>query len=131
MESRKRIQIENRKSILIVDSELNVLNLLSFVLASDYDLTIKNSGIEALSWLSKGNDPDLIISSLRIPYFDGSCFINDLRISGFYRNTPVILLSGSENLESIVKSLSFKVGSYLEKPFNPILLKSKVEHLTA
>lgn len=131
MESRKRIQIENRKSILIVDSELNILNLLSFVLASDYDLTIKNSGTEALSWLSKGNDPDLIISSLRMPYLDGGCFINDLRISGFYRNTPVILLSGSENLESIVKSLSFKVDSYLEKPFNPIVLKSKIEHLTA
>ena len=131
MESRKRIQIENKKSILIVDSELNILKLLSFILASDYDLTIKNSGIKALSWLSMGNDPDLIISSLRMPYFDGSCFIKNLRISGFYRNTPIILLSGAENLESIVKSLTFKVDRYLEKPFNPIILRSKIEQLTA
>jgi two-component system chemotaxis response regulator CheY len=131
MESRKRIQRENRKKILVVDSELNILKLLSFILAADYDLTIKKSGIEALSWLAEGNDPDLIISSLRMPYFDGSSFIKNLKISGFYRNTPVILLSGAENLESIVKSLSFKVDSYLEKPFNPIVLKSRIEHLTA
>lgn len=131
MESRKRIHIENRKSILIVDNELNILKLLGFILASDYNLIIKNSGIEALSWLTKGNDPDLIISSLRIPYFDEDNFLKSLRISSVYRNTPVILLSGSENLESIVKSLSFKVDSCLEKPFSPIILKPKIAHLTA
>lgn len=131
MESRKRIQRESRKSILIVDSELNILKLLSFILVADYDLTIKKSGIEASSWLSEGNDPDLIISSLRMPYFDGNCFIENLKINGFYRNTSVILLSGTEHLESVVKSLSFKVDSYLEKPFNPIVLKSEIEHLTA
>jgi len=131
MVSRKRIQRNNRKKILVVDSELNILKLLSFILAADYDLTIKKSAIDGLEWLSEGNDPDLIISGLRMPYFDGSSFIKTLKVSGFYRDTPVILLSGAENLESLVSSLSFKVDSYLEKPFNPTVLKSRIEHLTA
>ncbi|MFC3559034.1 response regulator [Pedobacter jamesrossensis] len=131
MEIRRRIKKENKKRILIVDSDLNILKLFSFILAADYNLTIKKSGIEALSWLTEGNDPSLIISGLRTPYFDGTSFIKNLKISGFYRNTPVILLSCTESLESIVRSLSFKVDSYLEKPFNPIVLKSEIEHLTA
>lgn len=121
----------HRKSILIVDDELSILKLLSFILAADYDLIIKKSGIEAIAWLEEGNDPDLIISDLMMPYFDGSSLIRNLKISGFYRNTPVILLSGAEDLAEKVKNMPFKIDSYMEKPFNPAALKSEIAQLIA
>lgn len=120
-----------KKSILIVDDELSILKLLSFILASEYDLIIKKSGIEAIAWLEEGNDPDLIISDLMMPYFDGSTLIRNLKLSGFYRNTPVILLSGAEDLSDKVKQMPFKIDSYLEKPFNPAILKSQIAQLIA
>jgi CheY-like chemotaxis protein len=98
-------------------------------LSADYELVIKKSGIEAISWLEEGNDPNLIISDLMMPYFDGSTLIRNLKISGFYRDTPVILLSGAEDLEAKVKEMPFKIDSYLEKPFNPAVLKSKIAEL--
>ncbi|WP_342327890.1 response regulator [Pedobacter sp. FW305-3-2-15-E-R2A2] len=122
---------DHKKSILIVDDELSILKLLSFILASDYDLIIKKSGIEAIAWLEEGNDPDLIISDLMMPYFDGSTLIRNLKLSGFYRNTPVILLSGAEDLADKVKQMPFKIDSYLEKPFNPAVLKSQIAQLIA
>nr|WP_068892554.1 response regulator [Pedobacter panaciterrae] len=118
-----------RKQILVVDDELSILRLLTFILSADYDLVIKKSGIEAISWLEEGNDPNLIISDLMMPYFDGSTLIRNLKISGFYRDTPVILLSGAEDLEEKVKKMPFKIDSYLEKPFNPAVLKSKIAQL--
>ena len=119
----------NRKQILVVDDELSILRLLTFILSADYDLVIKKSGIEAISWLEEGNDPNLIISDLVMPYFDGSTLIRNLKISGLYRDTPVILLSGAEDLEDKVKNMPFKIDSYLEKPFNPAVLKSKIAQL--
>ncbi|WP_214226812.1 response regulator [Pedobacter sp. B4-66] len=119
----------NKKQILVVDDELSILRLLTFILSADYDLVIKKSGIEAISWLEEGNDPNLIISDLMMPYFDGSTLIRNLKISGFYRDTPVILLSGAEDLEAKVKEMPFKIDSYLEKPFNPAILKSKIAEL--
>lgn len=119
----------NRKQILIVDDELSILRLLTFILSADYDLVIKKSGIEAIGWLEEGNDPNLIISDLMMPYFDGSTLIRNLKISGLYRDTPVILLSGAEDLEDKVKNMPFKIDSYLEKPFNPAVLKSKIAQL--
>ena len=119
----------NRKQILVVDDELSILRLLTFILSADYDLVIKKSGIEAISWLEEGNDPNLIISDLMMPYFDGSTLIRNLKISGLYRDTPVILLSGAEDLEDKVKNMPFKIDSYLEKPFNPAVLKSKIAQL--
>ncbi|GAA4202093.1 chemotaxis response regulator CheY1 [Pedobacter jeongneungensis] len=120
-----------KKHILLVDGGLDLGKLLNFILAPEYKLTIKTNGIDALSWLEEGNDPDLVISSLRMPFFDGSVFIQSLKCSGFYRNTPVMLLSGEENLEDKIKNMSVRIDSYMEKPFDPAILKNQISRLIA
>ena len=118
-----------KKQILVVDDEVSILKLLNFVLANDYDLIIKNSGVEALTWLEEGNSPALILSDLEMPYFDGSSFIHNLKISGFYRDTPVIILSGAINLEERVFQMPFKLDAYIPKPFNPVQLKEAISNV--
>ena len=115
-----------RKQILVVDDELSILKLLNFILSKDYDLVIKQNGADAISWLEDGNDPALIISDLEMPYIDGGSFIRNLKISGFYRDTPVILLSGADNLDNIVSKMPFQADCYFKKPFNPAELKSSI-----
>ena len=115
-----------RKQILVVDDELSILKLLNFILSKDYDLVIKQNGADAISWLEDGNDPALIISDLEMPYIDGGSFIRNLKISGFYRNTPVILLSGADNLDNIVSAMPFQADCYFKKPFNPAELKTSI-----
>ena len=115
-----------KKQVLIVDDELSILKLLNFVLSNEYELIIKTSGVEAISWLEEGNSPDLILSDLEMPYFDGSSFIYNLKISGFYRDTPVIILSGASNLEERVSKMPFQLDDYIPKPFNPTQLKEAI-----
>jgi CheY-like chemotaxis protein len=115
-----------KTQVLIVDDDLSILKLLNFILSKDYDLIIKNSGLEALSWLEEGNDPDLVISDLQMPYLDGLTFVRNLKISGFYRDTPIIVLSGADNLSEQVADMAFKVDAHLQKPFNPVALKSAI-----
>ncbi len=118
-----------KKQILVVDDEVSILKLLNFVLSNDYDLVIKNSGVEALTWLEEGNSPALILSDLEMPYFDGSSFIHNLKISGFYRDTPCIILSGAINLEERVSQMSFTLDAYMPKPFNPVQLKEAISNV--
>ncbi|MES2457697.1 MAG: response regulator [Bacteroidota bacterium] len=120
-----------KKQILIVDDEVSILKLLNFVLSNHYDLVIKTSGVEALTWLEEGNSPALILSDLEMPYFDGSSFIYNLKISGFYRDTPVIILSGASNLEARVAQMPFKLDDYIPKPFNPTQLKEAISNVFA
>jgi len=115
-----------KKQILVVDDEITILKLLNFVLSQDYELIIKTSGVEALSWLEEGNSPALILSDLEMPYFDGSSFIYNLKISGFYRDTPVVILSGADNLDERVANMPFKLDAYVSKPFNPAQLKQAI-----
>lgn len=115
-----------KKQILVVDDELSILKLLNFILSKEYDLVIKQNGADAITWLEDGNDPALIISDLEMPYIDGGSFIRNLKISGFYRDTPVILLSGADNLENIVAQMPFQADCFFKKPFNPAELKSSI-----
>jgi DNA-binding response OmpR family regulator len=115
-----------KKQILVVDDELSILKLLNFILSKDYNLVIKQNGADAISWLEDGNDPALIISDLEMPYIDGGSFIRNLKISGFYRDTPVILLSGADNLEKVVEQMPFQADCFFKKPFNPAELKLSI-----
>lgn len=115
-----------KTQILVVDDDLSILKLLNFILSKDYDIVIKNSGLEALSWLEEGNDPALIISDLQMPYLDGQTFVRNLKISGFYKDTPIIVLSGTENLGDLVAEMPYNIDSYLHKPFNPTSLKAAI-----
>lgn len=115
-----------KKTLLIVDDDLSILKLLNFILSKDYEIVVKNNGIEAFGWLEDGNMPKLIISDLQMPYFDGQSFIKNVKISGFYRDIPVIVLSAAHDLEEQVSGMPFKVDAYIHKPFNPTTLKTAI-----
>ena len=118
-----------KKQILVVDDDVSILKLLNFILSKEYTVVMKTSGIEAFGWLEEGNYPELIISDLQMPYFDGTSFIRNLKISGFYRHTPVIVLSGADDIKEQVEKMSFAVEGYINKPFNPVSLRSVINNV--
>lgn len=124
-----KAQNTSKKKILLVDDELAILKLLEFILKDEYELITRNNGFDALSWLDNGNIPDLIISDMEMPYFDGADLVKSIKVSGFYREIPVIVLSGSESLENIKAKIPYDISGLMSKPFNPGLLKEKIKTL--
>lgn len=113
-----------KKQILVVDDETSIHKILNFLLSTDYNIVVKQDGAEAISWLEAGNNPDLIISDLEMPYVDGESFIRSLKVSQTHRDTPVILISGADNLELIVERMAYRADFFFKKPFRPAELKS-------
>lgn len=118
-----------KKKILIVDDEISVLKLLEFILKDEYQPIIKQSAIEALSSLNSGEIPDLIISDMEMPYFSGVDFVRSLKTSGYFRNIPVIILSGSDSSENIKARIPYLINAIMMKPFNPVYLKEAIRTL--
>ncbi|TSD66551.1 response regulator [Inquilinus sp. KBS0705] len=118
-----------KKTLLIVDDDLSILKLLNFILSKDYEIVVKNNGVEAFGWLEDGNMPTLIISDLQMPYFDGQSFLKNVKISGFYRDIPVIMLSAAHDLDEQVANMPFKIDAYIHKPFNPTTLKTAINQV--
>ncbi|GAB3937184.1 response regulator [Mucilaginibacter myungsuensis] len=118
-----------KKVILIVDDDLGILKLLNFILSKEYEIVVKTNGFDALDWLELGNLPDLIISDLAMPTFDGQAFVKNVKISGFYGDIPVVLLSAAHDLDEQVGKMPFRVEAFLQKPFNPNILKTEISKI--
>ncbi len=116
------------KRILIIEDDEPLCWLLDKILTGKYDPVIMKNGLEALSWLSDGNLPNLIISDLNMPALDGLELLENVRSSGILRDIPVIMLSASDEPEKRRKCLALGASNYLIKPFEPQLLIEEIEN---
>jgi DNA-binding response OmpR family regulator len=117
------------KIILAVDDAPSILFIIESIFQEQYQVVLKKNADEALSWLQEGNFPDIIITDIKMPGMDGWVFIRHLKFSGYFKNIPVLVLSGNENSEDRIKYLREGVEDILVKPFNPIELQLRVENI--
>ena len=89
--------MNNKRTILIIDDHDCIRLLLGSILSKNYEVVTKKNGLEAMAWLSSGNIPDLILLDLVMPSLNGFDFLKNLRTSGFFRNIPVLVLSGNDD----------------------------------
>ncbi|SEK62600.1 response regulator [Parapedobacter koreensis] len=115
-----------KKQILLVEDEPTIQRLLYFLLSKDFDLRIAGNGYEAFLLLEAHRIPDLIIMDWVMPHLDGKSFLKCLKVSGFYCDIPVIVLSASENINEELNGLPYAVDKCLRKPFDPIILKQAI-----
>ncbi len=120
-----------KKKILVIDDEMSIRMLLENFLSKNYDVITRNDGMEGLKWMEEGNMPDLIVADIQMPNLDGYEFIKNVRSSGFFKNIPLIMLSGIESSQEKVKCLKMGANDYMVKPFNPEELSIRIELLLA
>jgi DNA-binding response OmpR family regulator len=104
----------SKQSILVVDDEQHVRELLKRILEEEYDVILANNGKEALEKF-KGKKPDLIISDIRMPEIDGLQLLQNIREES---NIPVIVLTGVNDPDTVIKAFSLETDDYVRKPFS-------------
>ena len=118
-----------KKKILIADDNDNIRMLLTEFLKSDYELVVFDDGAGILNWLKTGNIPDMIISDVKMPIVNGWDLVNNLKLSLFYKNIPIIVLSGIEKSQERIKFLEAGADEYMMKPFSPQELKARINNI--
>lgn len=120
-----------KKKILVIDDELSIRMLLENFLSKTYDVQTCNDGMEGMKWLESGNIPDLVVADIQMPNMDGYDFIKNIRSSGYFKEIPLVMLSGIESSQEKVKCLKLGANDYMVKPFNPEELAIRIELLIA
>ena len=114
-------------TILIVDDEQDILDLLEFTLSGiGYDVIccIDTSNVKDIL---DQEDISLIIMDRNLPGVEGSVFIKSLRDEGY--NIPTIFLSAKDSDDDILEGFERGGDDYITKPFNLNLLKARVNAL--
>ncbi|MBH2003304.1 MAG: response regulator transcription factor [Sphingobacteriia bacterium] len=112
--------------IIVVEDEITMQLILKKYLGEQYEVEIFKDGVDALAFIQQGNVPDLIISDLNTPVMGGLGLTQQLKASDFFNSIPIVILSGEESSEMIIKCLEAGADDYLVKPFNPKELEARL-----
>jgi len=116
--------------IVRVDDDEHVSYLLDFLLERNGYAVIKaNDGREFLDIFEIGLAPDLVLLDIMLPYIDGFELIKKIRNNPFWKNTPILVLSGCESEKDIVHGLDAGANDYITKPFQPMELIARIKRL--
>ncbi|MFC2005126.1 response regulator transcription factor [Chloroflexota bacterium] len=115
--------MEEKASILVVDDEVYIRQLLKQVLENEgFAVTVAVDGNSALALLVK-TDPDLVLLDIRMPGPDGYEVLERIRKIS---NVPVLMLTGLIEETSLVHSFALGADDYIRKPVHTAALIAKV-----
>ena len=117
-------EMDYKKTILIVDDEKMILNLLSCNLIKEgYNVIEATDGLEAIS-IAQERKPDLILLDVMLPKLDGLSVCK--RIKNMM-NVPILMVTAKdEELDKIV-GLELGADDYITKPFSIRELLARVK----
>ena len=111
------IPIMGRKSILIVDDDLGILNSFKEILEPEgYSVDTARTGSEALE-KCKAQLYNIAIVDINLPDMDGTELLP--KINGMLPKARKIILTGYPTLENAVESVNQQADAYIIKPVNP------------
>jgi serine phosphatase RsbU (regulator of sigma subunit) len=119
--------MEEQPKILIVDDEPFNLDYLEQELEDmGYSTLSATNGKEALN-VVKTEAPDMILLDIMMPVMDGFETLERLKAEKEWRDIPVVVISATDALSSIVKGIELGAEDYLPKPFEPVLLEARIK----
>ena len=119
------------KSILIVDDEdSNIFALGSYLESQDMEVSVAKNGEEAITLLTGGTKPDIILLDMMMPVMDGYETLKALKENGSLKRIPVIAVTAQAMKGDKEKCLEAGAWDYLSKPLNLKSLLEKITQLT-
>ena len=107
-----------RRTLLIVDDETMLLEMLARLFNEHYRVYTAESGDAALALLQQGIMPEVIIADQRMPGMQGPEFLAQSR--GFVPQAVRIILTGYTDVQDIIASINLgQVYRFITKPWNP------------
>ncbi len=117
----------NRKKIVIIEDEPDILEVLSFNLKREGFVVIEAlDGDTGLS-LVKKEKPDLLLLDLMLPGTDGIEICSVIKNDYDLVNTLVIMVTAKGEESDIVLGLGVGADDYISKPFSPKELVARVK----
>ncbi|HLR46524.1 MAG TPA: response regulator, partial [Deinococcales bacterium] len=106
---------ERNKNIIVVEDDADIANLLALELGeAGFSVETYATGMRGLAAVRE-NCPDLVILDLGLPDLSGAEIARRIRRTG---DTPIIILTAADDVNTKVEMLNAGADDYLAKPFH-------------
>jgi adenylate cyclase len=120
---------EKALHVLVVDDDMMArMTAVKCLKQQGHSADTAEGGAQALEAL-RTRDFDLILLDLLMPDVDGVDVLRQLKADAGLRNTPVIMISGTDEAERLEKCIEMGAADHLAKPLDPALLATKISAL--
>lgn len=121
------LQANERGTILIVDDDPMIIEILSEILEDHHEILFATNGKDALR-IAQNEAPDLIILDVVMPEMDGYEVCSQLKANPAVSNIPVIFVTGLSNVDDETRGLEVGAVDYITKPISPPIVHMRVNN---
>lgn len=118
--------VETRRTMLIVDDSRIDRTLLANIFKDDYSVVEAASGREAINTLH-GQKIDIVVLDIFMADIDGFGVIETMRSLPEFTSIPIVVATSDPTHEEL--ALLRGADEFITKPFNPIVVKKRVENI--
>ncbi|MCB1886064.1 MAG: response regulator [Rhodocyclaceae bacterium] len=118
--------MSDRPTVLIIDDETQVLQVLRELLHGDYRVVIAKTGEQGLARLDPASPPDLILLDVVMPGIDGYETCHRIKADPVGSEVPVIFLTGRDDPEGEAFGLGLGAVDYIAKPISPATVRARI-----
>ncbi|HEY7314279.1 MAG TPA: response regulator [Gemmataceae bacterium] len=113
-------------SILVADDQESNRQMLDRLLSLlGHTVTVAENGRQALALLRE-HPFDLVLLDVVMPEMDGVSALKQIKSDAHLREVPVIMVSGLDEVASVVRCIEEGAEDYLTKPLDPIILAARI-----
>lgn len=113
--------------LLIVDDKKVNRFMLSGIFGEQYDIVEAEEGNQAIELIEQEKDEiSVILLDIIMPQADGFVVLDYMKEKELLSKIPVILVTINDSNEVIQKAYQYQVADFIQKPFQPDVIKKKV-----
>lgn len=113
-------------SILLADDDAANRQILARLLSLlGHDVTMAENGRQALALLHD-RPFDLVLLDVVMPEMDGITVLKQIKADAKLHEAPVIMISGLDEVASVVRCIEAGAEDYLTKPLDPVILSARI-----
>lgn len=117
----------NRKTILVVDDEQDLLDLIEYNLKKeDFDVLKAEDGLKGIE-VARKHRPDLVLLDIMMPKMDGLEVVERMRNDKKLKRIPIIFLTARGDEKTEVEGLDKGGDDYITKPISTTKLISRIK----
>ena len=114
--------MNKRQKILIVDDSKFNRDILKEFFGETYDYLEAENGNQAAQIMEEN------LGDINMPQMDGFEVLKWMKLSQCIEETPVIMISSEESVETMRKAYEMGITDYITRPFDSVIVKKRVQN---
>ena len=120
--------MDKRQRILIVDDAKFNREILKEILGEIYDYLEAENGNQAIQIMGENPGLELMLLDINMPQMDGFEVLKWMKQSQCLEETPVIMISSEESVDTMRKAYEMGITDYITRPFDAVIVKKRVQN---